>query len=221
MRALIKPALLVAIALTVIVLPFLIFGELYQETLAAWRTSPPPPLTLGLLVVGLLATDILLPVPSSPVSTLAGAELGIWWGAAASWLGMTAGATLGFALARAIGWPLAARMSDRRDLVTSVRMSRRYGAAVLVLFRAVPILAEATVLLMGALRMPWRRFLPPVMAANLGISLAYAGLGQAARAYDLLPAAIVLSIAVPLAIATIIRGARRGRRRAAVNGAER
>jgi 3-dehydroquinate synthase len=118
---------------------------------------------------------------------------------------MNLGAVGGFWLARWAGWPLARRFSQPRDLARTRRMALRYGAAALVMFRAVPILAEATVLLAGATRLPWRRFLPPVIAANLGISIVYAVLGQTAKDYDLLPAAIVLSIAIPLTIAMLVR----------------
>ena len=205
MRSIPKPVIFVVLALVVIVVPFAAFGELGTDTLARWRESHPEPAYLAAAVVGLLASDILLPIPSSPLSTFAGAELGAVWGTLASWLGMNLGAIGGFWLARLAGWPLAKRFSSPRDLARTRRMTRRYGAAVLVIFRAVPILAEATVLLTGAMRLSWRRFLPPVIAANLGVAVVYSVLGQLAKDYDLLPVAIVLSIAIPLGIATIIR----------------
>ena len=75
----------------------------------------------------------------------------------------------------------------------------------LVLTRALPILAEACVLLMGTTRLSWRRFLIPVFACNFVISLTYAACGEYFEEIDALPWAVVLSGTVPLFIALTAR----------------
>jgi uncharacterized membrane protein YdjX (TVP38/TMEM64 family) len=119
------------------------------------------------MLAGLLALDVLLPVPSSLVSTAAGAMLGFWGGVASSWLGMTAGCLLGY-------W-LGTRAPLSADMERVARARNRYGDLALVLFRAVPVLAEASVLFAGFTRMPRARFLRVTALSNLGISAAYAG----------------------------------------------
>ncbi len=57
-------------------------------------------LLFGLMGSGLLASDILLPIPSSIVGTLLGARLGFWAGLIAIWTGLMAGNILGYLLAR-------------------------------------------------------------------------------------------------------------------------
>jgi uncharacterized membrane protein YdjX (TVP38/TMEM64 family) len=156
-------------------------------------------------VIGVLASDVLLPVPSSFVSTLAGSRLGVWIGAAAIWLGMTAGAVGGFALARWFGRPLAERFVAADDLHRMQGLSDRAGPGMLVLTRALPVLAEASVLLLGAMRLPWRRFLPAVALANLGLALAYAALGHFAYQNGHLAVALVASIALPVLATTLSR----------------
>jgi membrane protein DedA with SNARE-associated domain len=53
----------------------------------------------------------------------------------------------------------------------------RYGQWGLAASRAVPVLAEASVILAGLVRAPFPRFLLITTAANLGIAAAYAAIG--------------------------------------------
>lgn len=205
MRPPLRPLLLVLLALLVPVAPFVIFGERLEAAVEAWFSPPPSPEALFAAIAGVLATDVFLPVPSSAVGTLAGAKLGVWLGAAATWLGLTAGAVLGFALARRFGRPLAERWAGAEETRRMERLSERYGPTVLVLVRAVPVLAEASVLLLGATALAWRRFLPAMLAANLGVALAYAAFGRLAERYEALPAALAVSVALPVLAATMIK----------------
>ena len=120
MRELLRPMLPMIVVLAVPIVPFLIFGqERMERALNEWREHPPPPMIVAGAVVGLLATDIFLPIPSSLVSTLAGWQLGAVGGTAASWIGMSLGAAIGFALARQLvecgGQDAASRSQGRKE----------------------------------------------------------------------------------------------------------
>ena len=201
MSRLLKPLLMLVLALAVPIVPFLIFGDPLERRIEEMIRGSMPRAAMAGLVVGLLATDIVLPVPSSAVSTVSGRALGFWPGAAASWLGMTLGAVAGFGLARAFGRPLALRLSGADDLDRIDVAAGRFGPLVLVLARPVPVMAEASVLLLGATRLPWGRFLIPAALSNLGIAAAYAALGTCVR----LPIAIAASLALPLVAAAATR----------------
>ncbi len=205
MRRFVRPILIVCLALLVPIIPFLGFGPWLEDQVTAWLDPPPPAGVLAALVVGLLASDILLPIPSSVVSTAAGAQLGIAAASVASWLGMTAGACLGFALARQFGRSLAARFASRDDLDELDALAERHGATIVVATRALPVLAEAAVLVVGTTRMAWRPFLVATMLSNLGIALVYATLGSLARSEGELPLALVASVALPLLATAIAR----------------
>jgi hypothetical protein len=69
----------------------------------------------------------------------------------------------------------------------------------------VPVLAEASVLLLGMHGLSWRRFLPPVLLSNLGLALAYAAFGELAEKYSLLPLALGVSIALPVVMVALFR----------------
>jgi len=201
MRGLLKPLLLVAIVLAIPIVPFVAFGPSMEERIERDIRSALAPETVGLMVVGLLAVDVFLPVPSSVVSTVAGSVLGFGLGTAASWLGMTLGAGGAFLLARLLGRSLALRFSKAEDLGRIDVLSARYGPMVLVLARPVPILAEASVLFLGATRLSWTRFFVPIALSNLGIAAVYAALGDLVQ----LPVALAASIALPLVLTALAR----------------
>jgi uncharacterized membrane protein YdjX (TVP38/TMEM64 family) len=201
MHKLLPPITLLGLVLAVPIVPFLCFGEPLERQAEAWLDDSLPRSTVVVTVVGLLATDVFLPVPSSVVSTFAGRVLGFALGTAVSWLGMTLGAAIAFLLARAFGRRLALKFAAEEDLERTDALSRRFGPMVLVLARPVPVLAEASVLLLGTTDLPWRRFLVPIGLSNLGIAAAYAALGELVE----LPIALAAAIALPLAAATIAR----------------
>jgi len=205
MRGLMRPALLITLLLLIPVVPFLWFGEALEARIGQWLDPPPSAGIIAVMTFGILAADIFLPVPSSLVSTAAGAELGIPLATMASWAGLSAGNVLGFAVARRFGRPLAFRFAKPADLEGLEMLSARFGPRLLVLTRALPVLAEAAVLLVGAMRLGWREFLPPILLSNLGLSLAYATLGRYAQAQGQLPLALAASIALPLLAATMAR----------------
>ena len=73
----------------------------------------------------------------------------------------------------------------------------------LVLVRGVPVLAEASVLLVGINQISWRRFLPPVMLANFGLALAYSVFGEQADKHQMLPLAMGVAIALPVLLGIV------------------
>ena len=205
MRDALRWMLAVAVVLLVPVVPFLGLGDSLDRRVAQLLDQSLPVPTAAALVIGVLATDVLLPVPSSVVSTFAGQRLGFFGGTLASWLGMTIGAVAGFWIARQWGRPLAVRLAGRQEYERMERLSQRIGPRVLVLTRAVPVLAEAGVLLFGATRLGWKRFLWPVCLSNLGIAAAYGLLGDWSRRQGTMLVALAASIAVPVLAATIAK----------------
>jgi uncharacterized membrane protein YdjX (TVP38/TMEM64 family) len=189
------------VVLLVPVIPFLFFGGALENWLRGVSEDPPSVAASAALVIGLLATDILLPIPSSVISTMSGWQLGWWRGTLATWIGMTLGAVIGFALARRWGQPFALWFSRGEDLERMREVSDRYGPYVLVLTRAMPVLAEASVLIAGIHRLSWRRFVPAVVLSNLGIAIAYSAFGDYAERHQWLPLALGVSIAVPVLVA--------------------
>jgi len=205
MRPLFRWSLLVLVVLLAPIVPFLSFGAAAERWVQAQLD---PALSAGraaALVVGVLATDVFLPVPSSAVSTFGGQRLGIVGGTLASWLGMTVGATVAFGLAQRWGRPLAQRLAGVDEYERMERLAERHGARLVVLTRALPVLAEAAVLVLGSAQLRWRSFLPALALSNLGLSLVYAGFGAFSRGAGAEMSALVASIGLPLIAAGLVR----------------
>lgn len=200
-RHLVRQLLLITAVLAIPIVPFLLLEESLEARITGWLDAELPAGTAALTVIGLLASDILLPVPSSVVSTFAGSVLGFWGGASASWCGMTAGAVIVFWLVRIFGRPLARWFSSEQDLARTDVLAARWGVLVLVLARPIPVLAEASVLLMGTARLAWWQFLIAVGLSNLGIAVVYSALGDRVQ----FPIAMAASIALPLLAAATAR----------------
>jgi 3-dehydroquinate synthase len=168
----------------------------------------------GLVVLGLLA-DILLPIPSSMLTVWGVISLGSVAGFAAAWLGLSLACICGYGLGAASNTWLLKKFIRTSDMLEARRLSTRYGAWALVLMRAVPVLAEASVITAGLLRMPFRRFLLVTSLSNAGIALIYALIGGYAGTQTSFIAALAAGIAVPAGAWTIAKLLGRARSRAA------
>ncbi len=205
MQSVLRSLLLLTVLLLIPIIPFLFFGERIERWVDDWTQRVVSPWIVATGVAGVLATDVLLPVPSSLVSTFAGARLGTLLGTVASWAGLSVGAVLGFALARRWGRPLAQRLAREEDLDRMGQVSQHYGPVILVVARALPVFAEASVLLMGIHLLPWKKFLPAILLSNLGIALAYSAFGTFAKQHEWLALALGISVALPVLMTTIAR----------------
>jgi len=203
-NSLLRSAFLISIVLLVPILPFLFFGEQLGTLVEEWLEQPSSRPVTAALIVGLLATDIFLPIPSSMISTLGGWQLGWIVGTLVSWVGLTLGAVAGFSLARRWGRPFALWFTRAEELDRMRELTSSYGIAILILARGVPVLAEASVLLMGVHRLAWKQFLPAVLFSNLGIAWAYSTFGDYAEQHQWLPLALGVSVALPVLLAAAI-----------------
>jgi 3-dehydroquinate synthase len=157
--------LVLCCALLVPIVPFAVIGELPGERwLLADTTSS---LHFGLTGAGLLALDLILPIPSSILGALLGGRLGLGLGFTFTMLGLCVGQAIGYALARM----LPARFTAELPAAPS--------AALVFLTRPVPVFAEAVSLAAGATRMPLHVFAPSLLAGNALYALALAADGAA------------------------------------------
>jgi len=177
MKPWLRWTLLTGLVLALILIPF----ALWEEPISAFATRLLAPAAgralLALIVILLLASDVLLPIPSSFVSAGAVSLLGALQGGVTIALGMTAAAWLGYLLGRYGGEPLARRLAGARELARATRMMARYGSWVVLVCRGVPVLAEASTLLAGATRSNAWTFALVTTLGNVGLSAAYALIG--------------------------------------------
>jgi membrane protein DedA with SNARE-associated domain len=179
-----KAATLIALALLIPIVPFAIIGELPGER---WLSAADDNAVLfGLTGGGLLAIDVLLPIPSSIVGTLLGARLGFLPGLLWCWAGLMIGNLVGYATGRL----LLARFGERLPQAPTL--------VALFLSRPVPVFAEAVTFTAGAERMPLRHFIAVCAAGNLLYASALAGNGAALLPDALAGPGLILPMFLPV-----------------------
>lgn len=211
----IRWCLLALAVLALIILPFVLIDESLTKSVEEFiRYRPSRPL-IGTVLALLLAVDVFLPVPSSLIATASGVLLGSTQGSLVTWMGMQAGALIGYALGRSAGRSVARRFVGEGELQRAERSHRRWGGFSLIVSRAVPVLAESSVLLAGLVRMPFARFVVLTGASNAAISIVYASVG----AYALETSAFLMAFAASMLFPAVLLGANRIFRRNRIRSA--
>jgi len=209
-----RSAAAIGLLLLLVLVPWLLFGDA-TEHVSTWMLAGTN-MPIALAGTALLALDAFLPVPSSLVATGMGALLGGPVGTLVNAAGLTLGCLLGYA-AGAVGRPVARRVFGTQADAFE-RWIDRYGIWALILCRAVPVLAEASVFALGA----GRARLGPILAAALLVDLslgALYALAGAASGSGALPGTFAIAVAtlVPAAAALVallfLRGFERRRAR--------
>ena len=198
MRTFVRGLLWFSLALLVPVIPFLLLGESFEDKLLQWIRGEHSEWEIAASLFGLLAADLFLPVPSTAVSTYAGGVLP--WGIAffSAFGGLSCGHLVGFGLSRALGRPFAKRWGNEADLERLDQLSRQYGPFVLVVTRALPLLSEASVLLLGLSGLRWLPAALAILLSNAAIAAVYVSVGAWFQGSPALPWAIVASALLPL-----------------------
>lgn len=198
-KSLLRHIIFWSILLAVILIPFFIFGsriEGWTRELMTDRAAARP--VAALLMAALLASDIVLPVPSSLASTACGYFAGIINGTMLSFLGMMISSIAGYWLGRKPGTFAFNRSLGEKELHRLENLNRKYGSWLLVIARPVPVLAEASVFFSGLSGMRFRAFLAIVSLSNLGISAVYASVGSMASEMNTFLLAFGASMLLPL-----------------------
>lgn len=184
--------------LTLILVPFVLWDEPITEWTTTFFGGPTGAGRAGAAIVLLLVGDIFLPVPSSLVNLVAGVRFGFVGGTVLAWVGLTVGCLVAYQVGSRIGRPATERLVGAEAANRVAETTRARGFLALVMFRAVPVLAEASVLVAGLARMPVRRFLAATGLSNLGIAATYAWVGQQSVEAGSFLFAFAAAVGIPL-----------------------
>jgi uncharacterized membrane protein YdjX (TVP38/TMEM64 family) len=150
----------------------------------------------ALLGIGLLAADVILPVPSSVVMVANGALFGVIGGTLLSVGGSTGAALIGFSIGRR-GGPLMARLVPPKERARADHLLSRWGGLAMVVTRPVPLLAETVAIMAGTSPLGWRQAALASFVGSLPPALLYAltGATTAALTSGVLMFGLVLLVA--------------------------
>jgi len=196
-----------------IIIPFAIWGDAFEAYGASLLRNTTPSASLALILIALLAGDLVLPVPSSVLAVGIGAVFGATFGTTIITLGLSLGAWVGYEIGRSAGRAGVSRWVDDTQRERLESFAERHGLGLLIALRAVPVLAEASVVVAGTSGMPRTRVLAVTTLANLVVALVYAAAGSIAADLGSLELAAMASVGLPglamLLSARIRRGTER------------
>lgn len=168
-------------------------GLLTQEDIAGVLRDAEhwPKLWVGLLVIGLLISDIAIPVPCIVVVSMGGYFLGPFWGAVCGALGLILAGVVGYSLCRLYGYQMLQRIyRDDAALSGMKEAFHRHSVLVLLLSRSAPMFPEAASCLAGATHMPFVRYLLAFGCSCTLYAIAVAYAGSLSSSENLQPAVV-------------------------------
>jgi len=186
-----------------------ILGFSFEPWARAWMANAG--VSGAAVVVGLLAVDIFIPVPSSIIMILSGAAFGVAWGSLLAFAGSIGGEWLGFELARKYGTALSTRfIGDERERQRLNDALMTHGAAAIAVTRALPVVMETMSIVAGLSPMRRSTFLIASAIGTAPIVVVYAYAGAKSRETGSLIPAIVILMAVAAAGWIWYRAIRKG-----------
>lgn len=177
----------------------------FRALLDRVHASPGGRLAVAGIIGGLLAGDLILPVPSSVLMTLSGAFLGLAAGTAVSFAGSMASALIGFGLCRRFGHSAFSRFTGEVDANRIAQFLRQYGVWGILLSRSVPMLTEIVSCVAGLSDLPFRTFATLAAAGTLPVCAVYAWAGTRTADPAGLGWAVLIAFALPAAGFAAIR----------------
>jgi uncharacterized membrane protein YdjX (TVP38/TMEM64 family) len=150
------------------------------------------------VAVGLIVSDLVLPVPSTAVIAGLGMLYGPWLGGLIGGLGSMLAGLVAYGLGRTIGRPALRYLTGDADLERLAKFFAKHGLWAIALSRWMPLLPEALCALAGSARMRTGPFLAALAVGSLAMGFAFGLLGE--QYLDRPAAGLIISALIPLAV---------------------
>jgi 3-dehydroquinate synthase len=165
-----KATLFILFVVTLVCLPFVIFGEAFAMPLLERQEQAG---VMVVIAIVLLACDSVAPVPATLVIMFLAAKAGRFAGIVGGTVGMTAGVIAAAWIGRAAVGRLAPKFLPDAELAKLRTGLQRRLALTLACLRSVPVLAETSVIVAAATGIPLRKIVQLTLLPNLVISTIY------------------------------------------------
>jgi uncharacterized membrane protein YdjX (TVP38/TMEM64 family) len=180
-------------------LVFTALGILTPEETETWLGALDP-VAAAATLVGLLAADIVLPIPGSIVLSSGGIVTGWPVATVAGTAGLVLGSLVGYAACRAFGRRAFDRFVSPGEAGRFGTWLERYGPAAIILSRPVPMMSETLACLAGLSGMRWSRFAVAVIVGSAPYAWFFAFSGdRLGRVREEPGLALFVALAVPAA----------------------
>ncbi|WP_289029263.1 VTT domain-containing protein [uncultured Paraglaciecola sp.] len=162
MKALVKLILSLALVFISIFIVMKLTGIITIDKVENWLliAKNAGVLTLILIVIVILLSDLLLSIPTLATVTLSGYFLGHTYGAIASLIGLMLVGMLGYVVSYYHGEKIEKRILPTSEQRLDARQNFKKHGYVMILFsRAIPMLPEISACMAGMTNMPFSRFI--------------------------------------------------------------
>lgn len=197
--------LVVAGLVTLLLLPVLTFGDAidsYFAGAAGLQRLQEFGSWAWLAGIGLIVSDLVLPVPSTAVISALGMLYGPWLGGFLGGVGSTLAGLVAYGGCRSIGPRFRSFLVGEANLEKLDRFFARYGLWAIALSRWLPLLPEALCCLAGMSRMRTASFLAALTCGSMAMGLAFAFVGSAYSDRPVL--GLLLSALVPVIVWPVV-----------------
>lgn len=170
-RQSVKTALFVLFVMTLVCLPFAIFGEEFVLPLLQTRAQQSGALTV--ISIALLAADSVAPVPATLVIMYLAAKAGWVAGVVGGTIGMSAGVLAAAWLGRVAVGRIAPKFFPEAELIRLRDSLQSRLTLTLACLRSVPVLAETSIIVAAAMGIPTRRIFWVTVLPNFLVATIY------------------------------------------------
>jgi uncharacterized membrane protein YdjX (TVP38/TMEM64 family) len=161
------------IIVSVIIISFLLFDDMEVFFTNMLKQAGDNIKTYTAVSFFALASDILLPVPSSIVMFTNGYILGTLYGAALSFVSLMVGSVIGYYLGKFTSLGFKSKADDKANNIVA-----RYGALSVLITRGIPVLAETICIICGFNKMPFKKYMIYNITGYVPLCLLYAFCGS-------------------------------------------
>jgi uncharacterized membrane protein YdjX (TVP38/TMEM64 family) len=197
--------LVIAVLVALMLVPILIFGDAIDAWFggeAGLRRLQAYGDWAWLVAIGLIVSDLILPVPSTAVIAGLGMIYGPWWGGLVGGFGSLLAGVVAYVGCRLLGKRFLDIVVGEANLDRLASFFTSYGLSAIALSRWLPLLPEALCCLAGMVRMKLMPFLAALACGSLAMGFAFAFVGQ--RYLDRPVIGLAVSALIPLAIWPVV-----------------
>ena len=179
----------------VMALLFVFWGDHFEEVLKAKSFEENFDHSQAwLIAIGLMISDLFLPIPASAIMSAIGSKYGLFTGFIINFSGlMLAGLTAYFS-ARLLNSKTAGLICSEKELLEYESFFNKWGGSSIIISRALPILPEVTSLMAGFTKMNFKKYISSLTLGCFGVALFFTWLGHTASSEPIWGIAIAVTI---------------------------
>ncbi len=180
-------------------------SESYQEWLGSVRPYA------WLVAIGLIVSDLFLPIPAAPIMAIMGTLYGTLVGGLIATAGSMLAGLVAYGLSRLLGMRAARMLASDSELDDLQRFFDSWGAAGIIASRALPVVPEVMTILAGLAKMHFARFMLALTLGSVPVGFAFAWVGQAGGASSSMLLILTLIPAIAWCVYVAIASRRRAK----------